>query len=71
MDEDELVIDSPDLSPVEDEELEDLEDNLKLSPAETSAPKTATKDRDGNREQVCHVPRGCSVQPTLRLCLFR
>ena len=52
MDEEELVIDSPDLSPVEDEELEDLEDNVKLGLPYTSAQKSPFKDRDGSREQV-------------------
>lgn len=51
---DELVIDSPDMSPVDDEDLEDI-DELQLAdgaggPAAASTP--ASRDRDGNRENV-------------------
>lgn len=52
MDEEELVIDSPEQEPVEDEDLEDVDDALKLGqPA--AAPKPA-KDKDANREQVSY-----------------
>lgn len=57
MDEDELVIDSPDQSPVEDEDLEDVEESLKLGqPSTAMLPAKPTKDKDGNREQVCYLP---------------
>lgn len=49
MDEEELVIDSPEQEPVEDEDLEDVDDNLKLG--QSAAPRPV-KDRDANREQV-------------------
>lgn len=51
MDEEELVIDSPEQEPVEDEDLEDVDDALKLGQPAAAAPKPA-KDRDANREQV-------------------
>lgn len=51
MDEEELVIDSPEQEPVEDEDLEDVDDNLKLGQPAAAAPKPV-KDKDGNREQV-------------------
>jgi hypothetical protein len=49
MDEEELVIDSPEQEPVEDEDLEDVDDNLRLG--QSAAPRPV-KDRDINREQV-------------------
>lgn len=51
MDEDELVIDSPEQSPMEDEDLEDVEEQLKLGQPTSSTAKQP-KDRDANREQV-------------------
>jgi len=69
MDEEELVIDSPELSPVEDEDLEDLdhiEDGPKLGQPASMLPKAGNthfhKDKDGDRKQVCnclhtHGPR--------------
>lgn len=51
MDEDELVIDSPEQSPMEDEDLEDVEEQLKLGQPASSTVKQP-KDRDANREQV-------------------
>jgi hypothetical protein len=50
MDEEELVIDSPEQEAVEDEDLEDVDDNLKLGES-ARVPKPA-KDKDANREQV-------------------
>ena len=55
MDEEELVIDSPEQEPVEDEDLEDVDDNLRLG--QSAAPRPV-KDRDINREQV----RLCSLK---------
>lgn len=51
MDEEELVIDSPEQEPVEDEDLEDVDDNLKLGHPASSSSKPP-KVKDGNREQV-------------------
>lgn len=62
MDEEELVIDSPEQEPVEDEDLEDVDDNLKLG--QPAAPKPV-KDKDANREQVCSLSpsKACSHSP--------
>jgi len=54
MDEGELVVDSPDQSPVEDEDLSDVEDFHLDKPA-----KSAVKNKDAHRDQVrcCFSPR--------------
>lgn len=58
MDEEELVIDSPELSPCDEEDLEDIEDHQLGQPAANSSmlPKAGNthfhKDKDGDRKQV-------------------